>query len=79
MNDIDKFLKLRKQIEQRWKNIFPVQPKPPQGFRDYLMVRKTYLLQDNAQERLRSIPKIQPPPSLDGPLRQLFIEQENAR
>ena len=45
MNDIEKYLNIRKQVEQRRKNLFPVQPKPPQGFKDYLMNRKTYLLQ----------------------------------
>ena len=54
-------------------------PKPPEGFKDYLMNRKTYLLQENAGERLRSMPMIQPPSSLKGPLRQLFVEQEKAR
>ena len=43
------------------------------------MNRKTYLLQGNAHERLSSIPMIQPPPSLDGPLRELFKVQEEAR
>ena len=73
--DIEKFLKLRDQIKQRWRNIFPVQPKPPQGYKDYLMNKKTYLLEGNKHERLRAIPRIQPPPSLEGPLRQLFMEQ----
>ena len=45
LNDIEKYLNIRKQVEQRRKNLFPVQPKPPQGFKDYLMNRKTYLLQ----------------------------------
>ncbi|XP_011632507.1 mucin-5AC [Pogonomyrmex barbatus] len=31
------FLNIRKQIERRRKGLFPVQPKPPQGFKDYLM------------------------------------------
>merc|ERR1719510_2136252 len=39
MNDIEKYLNIRKQVEQRRKNLFPVQPKPPQGFKDYLMNR----------------------------------------
>ena len=43
------------------------------------MNRKTYLLHDNAHERLRSIPMIQPPQSLDGPLRELFMSQEDER
>ena len=75
MNDIEKYLNIRKAVEQRRKNLFPVQPKPPEGFKDYLMNRKTYLLQQNAGERLRSLPMIQPPHSLEGPLRQLFKEQ----
>ena len=79
LNDIEKYLNIRKQVEQRRKNLFPVQPKPPQGFKDYLMNRKTYLLQGNAHERLRSIPMIQPPHSLDGPLRDLFKQQEEER
>ena len=79
LNDIEKYLNIRKQVEQRRKNLFPVQPKPPQGFKDYLMNRKTYLLQENASERMRQIPLIQPPPSLDGPMRELFKNQENAR
>ena len=39
LNDIEKYLNIRKQVEQRRKNLFPVQPKPPQGFKDYLMNR----------------------------------------
>jgi len=81
LNDIQKFLAIRKQVEQRRKNLYPVHPKPPQGYRDYLMNRKTYLLQDNAAERLRSMPMIQPPPSLaaGSAMRELFVEQEKAR
>ena len=53
-NDIDRYVDLRKQVEQRRKNVFPVCPKPPEGFKDYLMNRKSYLLQENAHERYRS-------------------------
>ena len=79
LNDIEKYQKIRAQIEVKRKNLFPVFPKPPEGFKDYLMNKRTYLLQENAQERLRSMPLIQPPFSLKGPLRQLFIEQEKER
>ena len=54
-------------------------PKPPEGYKDYLMNRKSYLLQDNAEERLKLIPKLEPPPLLFGPVRDLFVEQENER
>jgi len=81
LTDIEKHLNIRKQIEQRRKNLFPVQPKPPQGFRDYLMNKKTYHLQGNTgkDSRIQPIPKIAPPPSLEGPFRDLFLSQENER
>ena len=74
-------LNIRKQIEQRRKNLFPVQPKPPQGFKDYLMNKKTYHLEGNTgkDSRIQPIPKIAPPPSLEGALRDLFLSQENER
>merc|ERR1719228_2712000 len=79
--DIEKHLNIRKQIEQRRKNLFPVQPKPPQGFKDYLMNKKTYHLEGNTgkDSRIQPIPKIAPPPSLEGALRDLFLNQENER
>jgi len=81
LTDIEKHLNIGKQIEQRRKNLFPVQPKPPQGFKDYLMNKKTYHLQGNMgiDSRIQPIPKIAPPPSLEGPLRELFLAQENER
>merc|ERR1712129_115955 len=81
LTDIEKHLNIRKQIEQRRKNLFPVQPKPPQGFKDYLMNKKTYHLEGNTgkDSRIQPIPKIAPPPSLEGPLRDLFLSQENER
>merc|ERR1711981_17885 len=80
LNDIEKYLSIRKQVEQRRKNLFPVfLSKPPEGFKDYLMNKKTYLLQGNAHERLRSMSMVQPPSSLRGPLRELFAQQEKER
>merc|ERR1711892_711146 len=81
LTDIETHLNIRKQIEQRRKNLFPVQPKPPQGFKDYLMNKKTYHLEGNTgkDSRIQPIPKIAPPPSLEGPLRDLFLSQENER
>ena len=81
LTDIEKHLNIRKQIEQRRKNLFPVQPKPPQGFKDYLMNKKTYHLEGNTgkDSRIQPIAKIAPPPSLEGALKSLFPAQENAR
>ena len=81
LTDIEKHLNIRKQVEQRRKNLFPVQPKPPQGFKDYLMNKKTYHLEGNTgrDARIQPIPKISPPPSLEGALKDLFLIQENKR
>ncbi|XP_052121292.1 ankyrin repeat domain-containing protein 11 isoform X2 [Frankliniella occidentalis] len=71
------FLNIRKQIERRRKNLFPVQPKPPQGFKDYLMNRCTYVLTSNASTRIAA--PNSPPASLIGGLRDLFVDQEKER
>ncbi|XP_011879207.1 PREDICTED: ankyrin repeat domain-containing protein 12 isoform X2 [Vollenhovia emeryi] len=68
------FLNIRKQIERRRKGLFPVQPKPPQGFKDYLMNRCTYVLAGNAKE-----PNVNPPVSLHGAMKDLYVEQEKER
>ncbi|XP_071567472.1 uncharacterized protein [Temnothorax nylanderi] len=68
------FLNIRKQIERRRKSLFPVQPKPPQGFKDYLMNRCTYVLAGNAKE-----PNVNPPVGLHGAIKDLYIEQEKER
>ncbi|KAG8233842.1 hypothetical protein J437_LFUL006865 [Ladona fulva] len=65
-------------IERRRKGLFPVQPKPPQGFKDYLMNRCTYVLAGNATSRL-SVPITPPPQSLSPPMKELFQEQEKER
>jgi len=72
------FLNIRKQIERRRKGLFPVQPKPPQGFKDYLMNRCTYVLAGNASSRL-SVPVMSPPQNLQGAMKDLFSEQEKER
>ncbi|XP_015117345.1 ankyrin repeat domain-containing protein 12 isoform X2 [Diachasma alloeum] len=69
------FLNIRKQIERRRKGLFPVQPKPPQGFKDYLMNRCTYVLAGNANKE----PNVNPPGSLQGPMKELYVEQEKER
>lgn len=66
------------QIERRRKGLFPVQPKPPQGFKDYLMNRCTYVLAGNASSRM-SVPIVSPPQILQGAMKDLFIEQEKER
>ncbi|XP_044734202.1 ankyrin repeat domain-containing protein 12 isoform X2 [Chrysoperla carnea] len=69
------FLNIRKQIERRRKNLFPVQPKPPQGFKDYLMNRCSYVLARNAPPQ----PTVVPPATVPGAMRDIYVEQEKER
>lgn len=67
------------QIDDRRKLLFPVQPKPPQGFKDYLMNRGTYVLAGNPSSH-HAVPLMVPPSTLQqAPLRDLFTEQERDR
>ncbi|XP_017775138.1 PREDICTED: ankyrin repeat domain-containing protein 12 [Nicrophorus vespilloides] len=69
------FLNIRTQIARRRKGLFPVQPKPPQGFKDYLMNRCTYVLAGTSP----TSPNITYPISLQAQLKDLFGEQEKER
>ncbi|CAH1977481.1 unnamed protein product [Acanthoscelides obtectus] len=69
------FLNIRKQIAKRRRGLFPVQPKPPQGFKDYLMNRCTYVLAGSRP----TTPNINYPQNLPPPIKDLFTEQEKER
>ncbi|KAL3275901.1 hypothetical protein HHI36_020637 [Cryptolaemus montrouzieri] len=69
------FLDIRKQIEKRRKGLFPVQPKPPQGFKDYLMNRCTYVLAGTTS----TSPNISYPPNLPSQMKDIFTDQEKER
>lgn len=77
-NCYEMYFSIRKQIERRHRNLLPVQPKPPQGFKDYLMNRCSYVIAGNTASRL-SVPVVSPPPSLLPPMRDLFADQEKER
>ncbi|CAH1396341.1 unnamed protein product [Nezara viridula] len=77
-NSYQLFLNIRKQIERKRKGLFPVQPKPPQGFKDYLMNRCTYVLAGNAANRVPP-PSTNPPASVPAQLKDLYISQEKER
>lgn len=63
------------QIEKRRKGLFPVQPKPPQGFKDYLMNRCTYVLAGTSP----TTPNITYPATLSTQMKDLFADQEKER
>lgn len=63
------------QIAKRRRGLFPVQPKPPQGFKDYLMNRCTYVLAGTAP----TTPNINYPQSLPVQMKDIFTVQEKER
>ncbi|KAK7115308.1 uncharacterized protein [Littorina saxatilis] len=78
-NPYELYLNLRRQqMRNRHKMMCSVTPKLPTGFKDYLMVNCTYVLQGNTTSTL-SVPMLTPPNSVTGPMRDLFLEQEKAR
>lgn len=68
------FMNIRKQIQEKHKNILPIQPKPPQGFDDYLLNRKTYLLANKVPTE-----DIHVPSDINDAMKDLFIKQERER
>ncbi|CAN7991295.1 unnamed protein product [Ixodes hexagonus] len=78
-NGYQMFADIRKQVLKRRQNMAIVHPKPPQGFKDYLLNRGSYVLEGNPSSRL-SVPVISLPQSLSGsPMKELFGEQEQER
>lgn len=69
------YINLRKQIDRRLRSLFPVQPKPPQGFKDYLLNRRTYVLQGKTP----SDPSITMPGTVPSAMKELFTIQEKER
>ncbi|PRD27333.1 UNVERIFIED_CONTAM: Ankyrin repeat domain-containing protein 12 [Trichonephila clavipes] len=65
-------------VDKRRKSMFNVHPKPPQGYKNYLLNRCSYVLEGNAASRL-SVPMISAPQSLEGSIKELFISQEKDR
>ncbi|RWS01986.1 ankyrin repeat domain-containing protein 12-like isoform X12, partial [Dinothrombium tinctorium] len=81
------YLNIRKQIDKRRKQMFPVHPKAPQGFKEYLLNKGSYLLEgkvcvSESGGNGRNVPVMTPPPAVLKPgtgLYNLHIEQEKAR
>ncbi|KAI1285163.1 Ankyrin repeat domain-containing protein 12 [Halotydeus destructor] len=90
-NSYQMYLSIRKQIDKRRKQMFPVQPKPPQGFKNYLLNKGGYLLKgrtdltassNGSSKSGSSLPNLSTPPSSLKPghaLHTMYNEQEKAR
>ncbi|XP_046807537.1 ankyrin repeat domain-containing protein 11, partial [Lucilia cuprina] len=73
-NCFQMYMAIRKQIERKWKNIFSVKPRPPQGFHEYLINKQKYLL---CQRQNKNFPEI--PNSLSFQMRDIFLIQQKER
>lgn len=69
------YLNIRQQIERRHRNLFPVQPKAPQGFQDYLMNRRTYVLDGKTPNDVTT----NIPATISSQMKDLFTVQEKER
>jgi len=78
MNNYKAVREIRTQVDRRRRELFPITPKPPRGFKDYLINRATYVLAGNVQSRL-SVPTMAPPASLPPGIKDLFVQQEIER
>ncbi|GFS32906.1 ankyrin repeat domain-containing protein 12 [Nephila pilipes] len=80
LNSYQMFANIRKQVDKRRKSMFNVHPKPPQGYKNYLLNRGTYVCEKNGNKSSsRSIPMLSAPQSLEGSIKELFVIQENER
>lgn len=77
-NPFELYLSIRKQVIRQQNNLSIVHPKAPQGFKDYLMVSCGYVLEGKKASTL-SVPMLSPPNSVQGDMRELFINQEKVR
>lgn len=84
------YLNIRKQIDKKRRQLSPIQPKPPQGFKDYLLNKGSYILEGRLPSTSTgsrpmssmSMPILRSPPiNLEptSPLYTLFLDQEQVR
>ncbi|KAH8379615.1 hypothetical protein KR009_006042 [Drosophila setifemur] len=73
-NGFQMFLNIRRQIEKKWKSLYPVKTGPPQGYNDYLLTKKSYLLSRNAEN-----PEVDIPRTVPQVMARIYQEQEMAR
>ncbi|KAH8257042.1 hypothetical protein KR038_001761 [Drosophila bunnanda] len=73
-NGFQMFLSIRRQIEKKWKSLYPIKPRPPQGYNDYLLTKKSYLLSRNSES-----PAVDIPSTVPQAMSRIYEDQEKAR
>lgn len=73
-NCFQMYMAIRKQIERKWKHIFNVKPRPPQGFNEYLINKKEYILYLRQKKNCPEVPK-----TISFKMRDIFLIQQKER
>ncbi|XP_036327504.1 ankyrin repeat domain-containing protein 12-like [Rhagoletis pomonella] len=73
-NCFQMYLNIRRQIEKKWRNIYPIKPRPPQGYNEYLLNKKTYLLASN-EKKVETVT----PGTIPAKMQEIFSIQEQER
>uniref|UniRef100_A0A1A9WQ13 Ankyrin repeat domain-containing protein 12 n=1 Tax=Glossina brevipalpis TaxID=37001 RepID=A0A1A9WQ13_9MUSC len=73
-NCFQMYMNIRRQIEKKWKNVFPVKPRPPQGYDEYLINTKNYTLHSK-----QKVPDPVIPSSTPSKMKEIFLIQEKER
>ncbi|XP_018791163.1 PREDICTED: ankyrin repeat domain-containing protein 12 [Bactrocera latifrons] len=73
-NCFQMYLRIRRQIEKKWQNMYPIKPRPPQGYNEYLLNKKNYLLASN-EKKIEFVTPSNIPPKMQ----EIYRLQENER
>ncbi|XP_033118522.1 ankyrin repeat domain-containing protein 12-like [Anneissia japonica] len=82
LNSMKLFVNIRQRIAARQSQLFSVQPKlrAPSAYHEYLMHRKSYLLQTSPKSKVNTVvPQLSAPEDLYDALKVTFMEQEKER
>ncbi|XP_071957304.1 uncharacterized protein [Antedon mediterranea] len=82
LNSMKLFVNIRERIAARQSQLFSVQPKlrAPNAYHEYLMHRKSYLLQTSPKSKVNTVvPQLSAPEDLYDILKVTFMEQEKER
>ncbi|XP_073842366.1 uncharacterized protein isoform X3 [Musca autumnalis] len=73
-NCFQMYMNIRRQIEKKWKNVFLVKPRPPQGFNEYLLNTKNYMLQSKKSFQNPDLPN-----NISNQMKEIYMIQQKDR
>lgn len=73
-NCFQMYMNIRRQIEKKWKNVLLVKPRAPQGFTEYLLNTKNYVLQSTKTFEAPDIPN-----NISSQMKDIYLIQHRDR